>query len=292
MLAQSVQKTARRAIQGTSRTVGRLTAGTRMSPDFLIVGAKRCGTTSMYRTLTGHPQVLSAVLHKEVHYFDTGYQHGPRWYQAHFPTKAKAGVVQRRTGHPAVTGEATPYYMWHPLAPGRIAADLPDVRLVVLLRDPVQRAYSEHAHGVSAGVEDQPFEAALELEEERLAGEEARLITDPSYRSVHHAHHAYLRRGRYIEQLERIEALVGRDRIHVIDSDALFSEAGPAFEALVTFLGLQPWAPPSLHNLNARPRSAMSQALQARLAEEFAPYDERLASWLGWTPSWRLTGVT
>lgn len=289
MRQQSLERTARRAVQGTTRTVGRLTAGARMTPTFLIVGAKRCGTTSMYRTLTAHPQVLSAVLHKEVHYFDTGYQHGPRWYQAHFPTRAAARRVQRRTGHAAITGEATPYYMWHPLAPDRIATDLPGVRLVVMLRDPVQRAYSEHAHGVSAGVEDQPFELALELEEERLAGEEGRLVSDPAYRSVHHAHHAYVRRGRYVEQLERMEHLVGRERIHVIDSDALFSDAEPALEALVAFLGLQPWAPATLRNLNARTRSVMPEALRARLTQEFTPYDERLASWLGWTPSWRLT---
>lgn len=289
MRQQSMQKSLRRAIQGTTRTFGRLTAGSRMTPEFLIVGAKRCGTTSMYRTLSGHPQVLPAVLHKEVHYFDTGYQHGPRWYQAHFPTRISAGRVQRRTGHPAVTGEATPYYMWHPLSPGRIAEDLPGVRLVVMLRDPVQRAYSEHAHGVSAGVEDEPFERALELEEERLAGEEERLISEPGYRSVHHAHHAYLRRGRYVEQLERMEALVGRDRIHVIDSDALFHDAEPAFQALVAFLGLQPWTPSSLSNLNARPRSAMPEALRDRLTEQFTPYDEQLAAWLGWTPSWRRT---
>jgi len=258
-----------------------------MTPSFLIVGAKRAGTTSLYQTIVGHPQVLPAVLHKEVHYFDNGYAHGSAWYRGHFPTRAAAAIAQRRTGLPAVTAEATPSYMWHPLAARRIAEDLPAVRLVVLIRDPVLRAYSEHAHSVSMGWETEQFERAMELEDERMSGEMERLVAEPGYRSVHHACHAYVTRGRYVEQLERLEALFGRDRIHVIDSDALFLDPAPALDGLTEFLGLQTWQPPSLKNLNARPRSRLSASLQSRLADDFAPYDARLATWLGWTPSWR-----
>ncbi|MBA2390613.1 MAG: sulfotransferase domain-containing protein [Geodermatophilaceae bacterium] len=283
----AIPKPARRGLQATARTVGRLTASIRMTPSFLIVGAKRAGTTSLYNTLAGHPQVLPAVLHKEVHYFDNGYLHGPAWYQGHFPTRAAAALAERRTGKPVMTGEATPYYMWHPLAPQRIATDLPEVRLVVLIRDPVQRAHSEHAHSVSNGWETEQFERAVELEAERLTGEVERLLAEPGYRSLHHACHAYVTRGRYVEQLERLEALVGRDRIHVIDSDALFLDAAPALDGLTAFLGLPPWQPERLKNLNARPRSSLAAGLQTRLSAELAPYDERLAAWLGWTPSWR-----
>lgn len=277
----------KKVLKSASRTAGWLSADLRMTPDYLIVGAKRAGTTSLYSTLVGHPQVLPAVWHKEVHYFDNAYHRGPRWYRGHFPTMARAALVRRRTGLPAITGEATPYYMWHPLAPQRIAAELPTVKLVVLIRDPVQRAHSEHAHSVSKGWETESFERALELEPLRLAGEREKLIDEPRYRSVDHACRAYLTRGRYVEQLENLSAVFGRDRIHVIDSDAMFMDAGPSLNELTTFLGLRPWQPPTLKNLNARPRSTLDPTLQAALAEQFAPYDERLAQWLGWTPSWR-----
>lgn len=277
----------KRGLKAASRTAGWLTAELRMTPGYLIVGAKRAGTTSLYNTLVGHPQVLPAVWHKEVHYFDNAYHRGPRWYRGHFPTMARAALVRRRTGLPAMTGEATPYYMWHPLAPQRIAADLPDVKLIVLIRDPVQRAHSEHAHSVSMGWESESFERALELEPQRLAGEHARLIEDPRYRSVDHACRAYVTRGRYVEQLENLSAVFGRDRIQVIDSDAMFMDAAPALDELTAFLGLRQWQPPGLKNLNARPRSTLPPALQTALSEQFAPYDEQLASWLGWTPSWR-----
>ncbi|MBA3418186.1 MAG: sulfotransferase [Geodermatophilaceae bacterium] len=282
-----IPRSARRAVQAGTRTAGRLTAELRMTPSFLVVGAKRAGTTSLYDTLAGHPQVLRAVLHKEVHYFDNAYHRGASWYRGHFPTRAAAAISARRTGLTAVTGEATPSYMWHPLAAMRIAADLPDVRLIVLIRDPVQRAHSEHAHSVSMGWESEPFERALDLEEQRLSGEVARLVAEPLYRSRPHACQAYVTRGRYVEQLERLAALVGRDRLHVIDSDSMFLDAGPALDGLTSFLGLQTWQPSDLANLNARPRPVLPAHLNTRLADEFAPYDERLARWLGWTPSWR-----
>src|SRR5664279_6106874 len=129
--------------------LGRLTASLRMSPGFLICGAQRCGTTSMYRTLSQHPAVLKAVLHKGVHYFDTGYLNGRGWYQAHFPLQPAARRVQHQTGIEPMTFESSPYYLFHPLAAERIARDLPGVRIIVLLRDPVERAYSAYTHELS-----------------------------------------------------------------------------------------------------------------------------------------------
>ena len=194
--------------RAAARTTGRLTASARMTPSFLIVGAQRCGTTSMYKTLSQHPMVLPAVLHKGAHYFDTGYGHGPAWYRGHFPLRVTARGRRRRPARLPITGESSPYYMFHPLAGQRIAADLPGVKLLVLLRDPVERAYSAHTHETARGFETEPFERALELEPVRLAGEEAKLVADPAYQSHSHQHHAYVTRGRYADQLRRLEAPV------------------------------------------------------------------------------------
>ena len=165
--------------RATARATGRLTASARMTPSFLIVGAQRCGTTSMYKTLSQHPVVLPAVLHKGAHYFDTGYAHGPAWYRGHFPLLATARRAARSPAQLPITGESSPYYMFHPLAGQRIAARPAGVRLLVLLRDPVERAYSAHTHETARGFETEPFERALELEPVRLAGEEAKLIARP-----------------------------------------------------------------------------------------------------------------
>jgi hypothetical protein len=273
--------------QQVSRTAGRWTAGARMSPSFLIIGAQRCGTTSMYRTLSQHPAALPPVWHKGVHYFDVAYDRGPQWYRGHFPLERTGERAARRAGSPAVTFESSPYYSWHPLAAARIAQDLPGVRLLMLLRDPVERAYSAHAHEIARGFETEGFERALELEAPRLEGAEAALIADPLSHSHAHQHQAYVTRGRYIDQLLRIEAAVGRDRMLVIDSDEFFSEPEPVFDSVLEFLGLPPASGIVFERHNARPRSPMTPELRTSLQARYEEDDERLAAWWGRRPSWR-----
>jgi hypothetical protein len=258
-----------------------------MTPSLLIAGAQRCGTTSMYKDLTQHPAIMPAVMHKGVHYFDTGYEHGRSWYIAHFPLRRTAAKIEKRIGVAPITGESSPYYLYHPLSGGRIAADLPGARLLVLVRNPVERAYSAHAHETARRYETETFERALELEPERIAGEEERLIADPSYESFEHQHHSYLTRGRYAEQLERLSAAVGRDRIHVADSGRFFQEPEAVYDEIIEFFGLPAMGRPEFKQYNARPRIDMDPALRKKLDEHFEPYDEKLTDWLGRPPSWR-----
>ena len=286
-MARSVAPPAKRAAHAVSVLAGRATAPARMLPSFLIVGAQRCGTTSLYRTLSQHPAVLKAVLHKGVHYFDMNYGQGLGWYRAHFPLQMSGRLAGRAAGTRALTFESSPYYLFHPLAARRIAADLPGVKLLVLVRDPAERAYSAHAHELARGFETESFERALELEEERLSGEEERIEADPGYLSHSHQHHAYLARGRYAGQLARLEALFGADRIHVIDSGDFFAKPEPVYDAVLDFLHLPRHEYPEFERHNARPRSAMPAALRSRLDTYFEPLDERLTTWLHEAPSWR-----
>lgn len=285
-LTEPVNIAARRMAYWASMTTGRLTSGARMLPGFLIVGAQRCGTTSMSKTLSKHPAVVNSMLHKEVHYFDLGYEHGLAWYQSHFPLRATARRAADAAGAEPVTFESSPYYMFHPLAADRIARDLPRVKLLVLLRDPVERAYSAHAHETARGFETEAFERALDLEAERLEGEAERLIADPGYHSLSHQHHAYRARGQYAEQLEHLEQLFDRNRIHVVDSGEFFTNPRPVYDAILAFLGLPHRGYPAFQRHNARPRSPMAQTLRTALAEHYRPHDERLARWLGHEPSW------
>jgi Sulfotransferase domain len=266
---------------------GRPVSQMRLLPGFLIVGAERCGTTSMFHVLKQHPAVFgTAVRKQEVHFFDVAYGRGLTWYQSQFPLRAVAGLTARRVGAAPVGFESSPYYMFHPLAPERIHRDLPGVRLLVLLRDPVERTYSAHANHVGHGLETEPFERALELEDSRLEGEAERIVADPAYTSYSHRHHSYRTRGHYIDQLEHLERVFGRDRILVIDSDDFFADPHPAYQRVLEFLGL-PAFPATFTPQNARPRAPMPASLRAALEEHFRPYDERLAVWLGREPSWR-----
>src|SRR5215470_4416040 len=146
------------------RTLGRWTSSGRMLPTFLIIGAQRCGTTSLFKAIAEHPAVVPPTFHKGVHYFDINYPRGIDWYQGHFPTRFAGRRATAGLDVPPATGESSPYYLHHPAAPARIAAALPDVKLIALLRDPVERAFSAYKHEVARGFEDQPFERALDLE--------------------------------------------------------------------------------------------------------------------------------
>jgi Sulfotransferase domain len=261
-----------------TRTAGRLSSGLRMLPDFLLVGTQRGGTTSLFRALAAHPDVAQPNFHKGVHYFDVNYARGPEWYRGHFPLRRGSRLAFESAG----------YYMHHPLAPERIAADLPGVKLLVLLRDPVERAYSAHKHELARGFETETsFERALALEPGRLAGEADRIRTEPGYVSHAHRHHSYLDRGRYADQIEVLYGLFGRERVHVAYAEEFFTEPEACYDGIIDFLGLPRWRPAVFERHNARPSSPLPAGLRERLTEHFAPHDERLAALLGEVPPWR-----
>lgn len=280
----------KRLIHFGSATIGWLTAGGRMLPSFLICGGQRCGTTSLYRALAAHPVVLKAVWHKGVHYFDTGYHHSFAWYRGHFPLRHNAVRIEAEHGVPALSFESSPYYLYHPHAAARIARDLPGVKIIVLVRDPIERAYSHHAHEVARGFEpERDFARALELEPPRLHGQHERLLANPFAYSFAHQHFAYRARGEYSSYLDAMASCVGRERILVLESEQFFTDPKPAYDTALDFLGLPHLGYPDFERHNARPRAdAMSSRLRIELSAHFAAHDAALASWLSRTPSWRL----
>lgn len=246
----------------------RLVRGERMVPGYLVVGTKRGGSTSLAEWIATHPEVGPCAVGKGTHYFDVNHGRGPAWYAAQFPAL--------REGY-RLTGESSPYYMFHPLAPEWIARELPAVRIVVCLREPVARAWSHHAYEVRRGRETESFDRALALEEARLAGEEERLRADPTYAAEHWRYHSYLRRGHYAEQLTVLHRLFGPERVLVVQSEALFAEPDVQMDRVFAFLGLSPHRHGAWPTLNAgRPHGDMTDATAARLADHFAPHNDAL----------------
>jgi len=272
--------------------VGRTTGRLRVLPDLLICGGQRCGTTSMYKALVQQPTVFRPVWRKGVHYFDVAYDHDLSWYRAHFPLKAQLDLAERRHGVRPIAFESSPYYLFHPRALDRIASDLPEVRVLVLVRDPVERAQSAHAHELARGFETLDFVSALNAEEDRLRGEHERMNRDPNYVSRAHRHQAYRTRGEYVRQLDRLGQLIGRERIKVVDSHRFFAEPETVYEDVLTWLGTTAVRTPQFDQHNARDRSHMPSNVRRELEDHFAPYDARLEPWLGHVPTWRTTQRT
>ena len=286
-VAQAAKKRSPARISDLARSLlllwGMATARWRVSPDFVVVGAQRAGTTTLYRLLSEHPGVVRPAGWKGIGYFDLHYDKGLRWYRGHFPLRRR---VRSGEGPPKLAFESSGYYLFHPLAAERIARDLPDVKVVVSVRDPVQRSYSAYRHEHARGFEDETFERALELEPERLAGEADRFAADPLHESFAHRHQAYLGRSQYSEQVQRYVDALGADRVHVFDADRFFAEPDEEFGALQRWLGLAVQPVPVLEQHNARPGQPLDEDLKARLRAHFAPYDEALEKLMGRRPSW------
>lgn len=285
-IRQYVGPSGRKVVRSTALLVGRRTSWARMLPSFLVIGAQRSGTTTLYRLLVDHPSVVRPAFHKGIGYFDINYLKGPNWYRGHFPMESVARIRTRENGSP-VTFDSSGYYLYHPLAAGRIARDLPEVRVVALVRDPVERAFSAHAHEFARGFEKEAFARAIEMEPDRIRGEAQRIIAEPGYNSYSHRHYSYLARGRYAEQLEVYARLLGPERVKAIDADAFFAEPVASFVELQQWLGLPVTRPTHVGVHNARPRGDMDTGLRAELTQYFEPWDEQLVAYLGHEPSWR-----
>jgi hypothetical protein len=273
----SIPQLARLALQ---RSLGRLTGPFRALPDFIIIGAQRCGTTSLYNYLAEHPQVLPATI-KETHFFDNNFRRGLNWYRAFFPL-----ARQMNGDRHLVTGESTPYYLFYPHAPVRVYDTLPDVKLVVMLRNPVDRAFSHYYHEKRMGAEPLSFEEALDREERELASETARIVADEHYRSFFHQHHTYLSRGIYVDQLQHWTQVFAREQILAIRSEDFYQDPAVTLRQVTDFLGLPPWNLNEYPLYNATRHGPMESHIRERLAAYFRPHNHRLYDFLGANWKW------
>jgi len=263
----------------------RLTAGLRLLPDFMIIGTQRGGTTSLYRYLCTHPAIATAH-RKEVHYFDHSYAAGLAHYRAFFPLAAQRAWTQQVLRRPYLTGEASPYYLYHPLVPGRVHQLTPEARFIALLRNPVDRALSHYQMICRRGWEELSFEDALDREEERLYQDTAGVPEAERYSDARHRFYSYAARGRYAEQLERWLAVFPRKQLLVMSSEQFYANPPAAVNRVLEFLGL-PTAPTTCEKqYNKAEYSKMPPETRRRLTEYFAPHNERLFSLLGERFDW------
>lgn len=259
-----------------------LTSSRRTLPEFLIIGAAKCGTTSLYNYLIQHPSVLPCFT-KEVHFFDYYFHKGISWYRSQFPLLSELDNCKKAAGVPCITGESSPYYLAHPLAPRRVKEYLTGIKLICMLRNPVDRAISSYFNQVRLGIEKLPsFEEALAAEDERIRGHEERLSADPAYSSFEHKYFSYFKRGCYAEQLERWYEFFPKEQILVLQSEPFFSDPAPAYRDVLRFIGLPESEPPAYKVFNAGGEyDKMTPGLRQVLLEKYQPHNERLFSLIG-----------
>ncbi|MFV2000822.1 MAG: sulfotransferase [Acidimicrobiia bacterium] len=218
----------------------------RMLPDFVILGGQRCGTSSLYKYLGRHPEIAPS-LRKETEYFTIDFDKGESWYRAHFPLEIRRTVAEKR-GKTLLTFEATPDYLFDPRAPQRLAELLPEAKLIIMMRDPVERAYSHYRHNVRLGLEDLSFRDAIAAETERVAPDIEMMHRDPLNRVLNFRRYSYMSRGLYSEQLARWFDQFERDRFLIMSAEDFFVHPGNTLHSLEGFVGVDVWSPSEFLN--------------------------------------------
>jgi hypothetical protein len=206
-------------------------------PDFLVIGSPKAGSTALHVALEQHPQLFLSTP-KEPKYFLTGgrppqriHHRGPG--DAHSSQEwiwRREQYEQLFAAAPTGTlrGESTPFYLWDRAAHLRIAREAPDAKLIAVIRDPIDRAYSNWTHLRSDGLEPEPdFRRACELEADR-----GRQGWAPFWR--------YQGLGRYGEQLQHLFEHVPREQVHVLRYRQLIDEPAGTLDTIARFLGVEP----------------------------------------------------
>jgi hypothetical protein len=251
----------------------RLQSVARALPNFIVIGAQKSGTSSMFSYLKQHPQILRPIF-KEPYFFDRQYHRGLRWYGSNFPAQRAVARLNDRTGRPHLTFEATATYIFDEQVPGRIARDLKTRKFILLLRNPAERVISAYWHARRMGIESRSLTEVVESDMRRyqaeIAGTDAGLApaTRPNF----------LKRGIYHEAVARWQSVFSPDDLLVLQSEALFSDPTKVMTQVFQFLNL-----PEPDHIDFQPQNVggykeRDAEVRNQLADFYRPHNEKLNS--------------
>jgi hypothetical protein len=258
----------------TLRSLGRIRAlrsRNRSMPHFLIIGGQRCGTTQLYNQLTRADGVRPALV-KEVHFFDDNFDLGEEWYRSFFPVLSESEI----------TGEATPMYFTDGAVPERVAAMLPEVRLIALLRDPVVRMLSQYHHERRLGLETRTFEdvVASELGDRLSTGGTA-----------HRPGGDYMHRSSYAQHIMLWQRWFPRDHVLVIRSEDYYTRPHAVLGDVCRFIGVPAASDVADRPPKQFPYPLMDPTIEQQLRRHFDEPNRQLANLLGWSETWPTAAV-
>jgi hypothetical protein len=255
-------------------------------PDFLVIGSQKCGTTSFFKYLTSHPCIYPST-EKEIGFFDRWPTNTITWYKSHFPSVYYKFYAKNILKHKCfLTGEASTGYILYPNALQRISTTLPNVKLILLLRNPVDRAYSHYQHTVRIGKEKLPFEVAIQKERERVASDWEKLRTEPGFFSANICLYSYCYIGKYFEQVKELFRLFSRKNILILQSEKLFENPAAVLNKTFRFLEIPNFDIKQYDRLNPGSYKNMNPKIREDLIAYFKPYNDRLFNLLGKKFSW------
>jgi hypothetical protein len=231
-------------------------------PDFFIVGAPKCATTSMYEYLKQHPEIFMPKK-KEPHFFGTDIVTPSKYIRdknEYLSLFAEAQDERR-------VGEASVWYLYSELAAAEIKAFCPSARIIIMLRNPVDMIYSLHSEFLYHGQEEiEDFGSALEAEEDRKRG-----LHIPGNCTHYSAKIFFYREvARYTSQIQRYLDVFGRENVHIIILDDLRRRIAQIYREMLRFLDVSPKFQPDFRIINS------SKALRNKTLQNFLNNPPRL----------------
>lgn len=247
-------------------------------PDFYIIGTAKGGTSSLFDYLIQHPDIISPI-GKELHYFEELYHRGKNWYKVCFPLR-----TYKLFKKDLITGEATPRYLDHPHVPTRIKNLTPNAKFIIMLRNPIERAFSHYNMVINnrRNFESLSFEDAISKEKERIDSEYKRMVDDPNYHSHNYYIYGYLDRGIYVKKIKNWLSVFPRKQFLFIKSEEFFENPDKIYQNVLEFLGRKNF---HLNNYNPKKvgkykKREINPATRRMLEKFFEPYNEELSKLL------------
>jgi hypothetical protein len=265
----------------------RISEATGALPDFIIVGAQKAGTTSLFRYLSGHPHVHPAS-RKEIGFFNNRLERNLSWYRGHFPSKFQKHYEQIALNRPFLTGEADPAYILDPYAIEAIHDILPDVKIILLLRNPVDRSYSHYQHTRRLGLENLTFDQALECEDDRISIHLQKMMAGLPYKGMPIYHYGYIFTGMYGDQVETLFRIFPRKQVLILKTELFQLNTQGQFNRVLKFLGLQDFQLNLFTQHNKGSYQPLAPKTRRHLAELFTPQLTKIQQMLGDEFTWEI----
>ncbi|HEY0031151.1 MAG TPA: sulfotransferase [Bacteroidia bacterium] len=265
-----------------------LTSSLRILPSFFIAGVQKGGSTSLCNYLYAHPEIIPAQ-RKDIFYFNNPvhYAKGLNWYKAHFALKLYKMLYDKRYGTDAITLDSTPNYFEAAHAAGLIHRDFPQTKIIFILRNPVDRAWSSYQMAKRFGFEEKNFEEALALEEQRLDEEEKKIKTTAQHNYVFQRL-SYKKRGIYINYIPQWQKHFPAENLLILKSEDLFEKPQETFNKVTDFLKIKRCNTIKFDNHNPGSYSEdMNPETRASLSTFYEPYNQQLYTLLGQNYGWK-----
>ncbi len=246
------------------RGVSGITASSRVLPDFIIIGTVRSGSTSLYYNICEHPSVVEAA-YDEIGYFDSNYHLGENWYRSMFPTQKIMNKIREDTGY-SITGEDTPFYFWKKEVAERILSDMPETKLIVILRNPVDRAYSNYNLAVRENNEKLTFEEAID--------EEMEFLSKNSFRDTVDRFRSYLTKGIYVNQIKPWLDVFSREQLHFLSTEQMKNEPCETLDLVFKFLSVPSYDIKNLQERKLANYKKMNENTREQLIKYYKSYNK------------------